>query len=92
MAGAPGPRLESVRIRRVVVPGAEAALGLGDAIAAALVRELGAEGAAEPPPAGMAQTIAPVPSSTGRTLPGGTAMARAERRAPPCTPLSGRPE
>ena len=58
MAGGPGPRLASVRIRRLVVRGAEAAPGLGDAIAAALVRELGADGAAEPPQAGVAQTIA----------------------------------
>jgi hypothetical protein len=52
------PALASVTIRRLVLPAAEGGHGLGDAIAAALARELGAGGADAPPRPGVAQAIA----------------------------------
>jgi ribulose kinase len=57
MAERSRPALASVTIRRLVVPGAEAGPGLGDAIAAALAHELRSR--SDPAPqSGMAQAIA----------------------------------
>lgn len=57
MADGAHPALASVTIRRLVLHGAEADPGLGDAIAAAIARELGGGGGPEPM-ADVAQTIA----------------------------------
>lgn len=60
MADRSHPAPASVTIHRLVLPEAEAGSrhGLGDAIAAALARELGHAGPAAAPPSGLAQAIA----------------------------------
>jgi hypothetical protein len=75
MADRSHPALASVTIRRLVLPEAEGGHGLGDAIGAALARELGAGGTDAPPRPGMAQAIARCiadhPDIAGRSKDGG---------------------